>query len=382
MNGPATPSPEAEMRAAELNDAPAITKFLVGLGLAMPEGDAAIRKHWSNLWRDNPALKHHGDKPALGWVLEDAGRIVGFFGNIPQVSYLGGRPVKVSSARAWAVEKEYRDHTPSLCEAFFGQDTADLVLISSANAPAGKRCLEFGGSAMPQPGYDEILYWGLNAPGLIRAGLRKKGHGGVASWFGGILGGIVLNARMRLGGRRPFAALDGIRIIGLDGIDERFDDLWQLKLKQVPDRLLACRNGETLRWYFGLSGRSSETRVICLNRDGRLEGYAVVVREDAPAIGLKRLKIADLFVAGDDPAAVDALLAVSFEYGVARRCHVLEIIGLPENLRRVALKHKPFSRPMAVFPFYFKALNPELVGPLASADGWYVTAFDGDTSLL
>ena len=382
MNGPTTSSPEPEMRAAELNDASAITKFLVGLGLVMPEGDAAIRDHWNGLWRTNPALKVHGSQAALGWVLEDAGRIVGFFGNIPQVSYYGGRPVKVSSARAWAVEKEYRDHTPHLCEAFFGQDTADLVLISSANAPAGKRCLEFGGSAMPQPGYDEILYWGLDASGLIRAGLRKKGHGGVASWVGGVLGGVVLNARTRLSGGRPFAALDGIRVIGLDDIDERFDELWQLKLKEVPDRLLACRDAETLRWYFGLSQRSSETRVISLNRDGRLLGYAVAVREDAPAIGLKRLKIADLFVAGDDPAAVDALLTGAYEYGLSKRCHVLELIGLPENLRRRALKHKPFKRPMAVFPFYFKALNPDLAGPLSSADGWYVTAFDGDTTLL
>ncbi len=382
MNGPATSSPEPEMRAAELNDAPAITKFLVGLGLVMPEGDAAIQGHWNGLWRTNPALKVHGSQAALGWVLEDGGRIVGFFGNIPQVSYFGGRPVKVSSARAWAVEKEYRDHTPRMCEAFFGQDTADLVLISSANAPAGKRCLEFGGSAMPQPGYDEILYWPLDASAFIRAGLRKKGHGGVASWVGGILGGVVLNARMRLSGGRPFAALDGIRVIGLDDIDERFDELWQLKLKQCPDRLLACRNAETLRWYIGLSQQSSETRVISLSRDGRLEGYAVAVREDAPAIGLKRLKIADLFVAGDDPSAVDALLTGAYEYGVFKRCHVLELIGLPENLRRPALKHKPFKRPMAVFPFYFKALNPDLAGPLASADGWYVTAFDGDTTLL
>lgn len=382
MNASVSSSPVPEMRAAEVDDAAAITEFLVGLGLVMPKGDAAIQEHWNSLWRTNPALKIHGDQAALGWVLEDAGRIVGFFGNIPQVSYFEGRAVKVSSARAWAVDKEYRNHTPRLCNAFFGQDNADLVLISSANAPAGKRCLEFGGSAMPQPGYGEILYWVLDASGFLRAGLKKKGHGGAASWFAGILGSVVLNARMRLGGRRPFSALDGVSVIGLDDIDEKFDALWQLKLKECPDRLLACRTAETLRWYFGLSGQSSETRVISLTRDGRLLGYAVVVREDAPTIGLKRLKIADLFVAGDDPTVVDALLTGAYEYGLAKRCHVLEAIGLPETLRSRARHHKPFNRPMAVFPFYFKALNPNLAGPLADASSWYVTAFDGDTALL
>jgi len=37
---------------------------------------------------------------------------------------------------------------------------------------------------------------------------------------------------------------------------------------------------------------------------------------------------------------------------------------------------------MATFPFFYKALRPDLTGPLGGGDGWYVTAFDGDTALL
>ena len=62
--------------------------------------------------------------------------------------------------------------------------------------------------------------------------------------------------------------------------------------------------------------------------------------------------------------------------------HVLEVVGLPQGLRAHVLAHKPYRRPMPVFPFYFKALNPDLAAPLATGDGWYVTAFDGDTALL
>ncbi len=380
---PHTPSSaQASLRDAGPDDAVEITEFLTRLGLVMPDGEAAIRAHWDGLWRTNPALKYHGDDPALGWVLEDDGCIVGFFGNIPQVSYFNGNPVRVSSARAWAVDKAYRSQTPSLCEAFFGQDQADVALISSASAPAGKRCLEFGGSAMPQPGYGDILYWVLDGSGFLRAGLKKKGWGGFASFLGGLLGAVVLNARMRLGGQRPFAPLDDITIKSIGEIDGAFDGLWQRKLKEAPDRLLACRDAQTLRWYFGLSQTSSETRVICFGRGAGLDGYAVVVREDAPAIGLRRLKVADLFVAGDDPAVTDALLTAAYEYGLAKRCHVLEVIGLPEPLRSRTQTHKPFERPMAVFPFYYKALNPEMEDCLNSPDSWYVTAYDGDTALL
>ena len=264
-----TSSSQTALRDATLDDALEITAFLARLGLVMPEGDEAVLDHWTRLWRTNPALKAHGSNPALGWVLEDGGRIVGFFGNIPQVSYFDGRPVRVSSARAWAVDEGFRTETPRLCEAFFGQQDTDLVLISSASEPAGRRCLEFGGSAMPQPDYGEILYWVIDASGFLRAGLKKKGRGGVAAWFGGHLGALALNAQMRLGGRRPYAPLDHIAITSVDEIDEGFDDLWARKLKEYPGRLLACRNAETLQWYFSLSQDSGRTRFICYRPQGR-----------------------------------------------------------------------------------------------------------------
>ena len=373
---------KAQLRKANLGDALAITEFLVQSGLSMPDGKSAIFSHWDALWRHNPALKYHGKYPELGWVLEDTERLVGFFGNIPQVSYFQSAPVLVSSARAWAVDKAYRSQTNQLCKAFFDQSSADVVLISSANAPAGKRCIEFGASAMPQPGYGNVLYWVLNAGAFLRAGLKKRGYGGIAANTGGLLGALALNARMRLGGQRPFSVLDGITIKTINEIDFTFDKLWQKKLKESPDRFLACRNAETLRWYFGLSQSSSKTRIICHNSRVDLDGYAVLVCEDAPAIGLRRLKISDLFVAENDPTVIDALLTAAYEYGLAKNYHVLEVIGLEQSLRTQVLSHKPFTRPMAVFPFYFKALNTNLQGPLSSKDCWSVTAYDGDTTLL
>jgi len=370
------------LRDARPGDALEVTAFLRRLGLVMPGGDEAAIAHWQALWVANPALEVHGEKAALGWILEDADQIVGFFGNIPQVSYFDGRPVKISSARAWAVDKAYRSETPRLCEAFFDQSGADVVLISSASAPARRRCLEFGGARMPQADYDKIIYWVLDANRFIQAGLRKKGQSALSAWIGGMLGGVALNARMRLGGRRPFAPLQDISVLSIDAIDDSFDDLWSRKLMECPGRLLACRNAETLRWYFGLSQNADKSRVLCCRQDGKLQGYAVVVREDSFAIGLKRIKIADVFVAGDDSKVIDALLTAAYEYGLAEHCHVLEVIGLPDNLRRQTRSHKPFERPMPTFPFFFKALSPELTGPLAQDDSWYVTAFDGDTALL
>ncbi|MBO6948082.1 MAG: hypothetical protein JJ855_08895 [Rhodospirillales bacterium] len=370
------------LRAATVDDAPAITDFLAALGLVMPDGPEAVVQHWRGLWVDNPALAHHSKDVALGWVLEGAGEIKGFFGNIPQVSWLNGKPVLISSARAWALDPDYRTETPRLCEAFFGQDNVDVVLISSANPPAGKRCLAFGGSKMPQPDYGDILYWVVDAPGFLKAAFRKKGKGPFAAGMLGLLGSVPLDFSMRLAGRRPYGALDKITPVGIGALDVAFDDLWGRRKQQLSGVMLASRDAATLSWYFSLGAAKDDVRFLRYDDGGELKGYAVLVREDAPAIGLKRMKIADLFIDGDDSKVLKSLLAGAYEYAMAKKCHVLEVIGLPQVLRAEVMKTKPMSRPMATFPFFFKALSPDLKSPLAAPESWYVTAYDGDTSLI
>lgn len=373
---------KGSLRTATVDDAPAITDFLAGLGLVMPDGPEAVIRHWRGLWADNPALEHHADDVALGWVLEDAGAIKGFFGNIPQVSWLDGNPVLISSARAWAVDPAYRTETPRLCEVFFGQENVDVVLISSANPPAGKRCLAFGGARMPQPGYADILYWVVDAPGFLKAAFRKKGKNPFVAGVLGLLGSVPLDFSMRLAGRRPYGALDRVTPVGIGAVDTAFDDLWARRRDQLSEVMLASRDAATLKWYFSLGAAKDEVRFLRYDDGDRLQGYAVLVREDAPAIGLRRMKIADIFIDGDDPKVLKSLLAGAYEYAMAKKCHVLELIGLPEGLRTEVMKTKPMSRPMATFPFFYKSLGADLAARLADPSGWYVTAYDGDTSLI
>ncbi len=373
---------KGQLRPASIDDAENITAFLISLGLVMPAGAEATRSHWQGLWVDNPAIKYH-KTPALGWVLEDDdGAIKGFFGNIPQVSWLGDKPLTVSSARAWAVDPAYRTETPRLCEAFFEQPDVDLVLISSANPPAGKRCLAFGGAKMPQPDYDQILYWVVNASGFLAAAFRKKGRGKFTASMLGLMGSVPLDFNIRVKGRRPYGSLDYLTPVSLSGVDAAFDDLWARKRQQMPGTLLASRDAATLRWYFGLGAGRDDVRFLRYDREGALKGYAVLVREDAPQIGLKRMKIADIFVDEDDPKVMQALLAGAYDYATAKQCHVLELIGLPGKTRAMAMKNKPLSRPMATFPFFYKALNEDVKDTLADPASWCVTAYDGDTSLI
>ncbi|MBL4690942.1 MAG: hypothetical protein JKY68_05700 [Rhodospirillales bacterium] len=381
-----TETAKGTLRAATFDDCIEATALLTRLGLTMPEGDDAIRAYFDSLWRTNPAMHAAKTKPALGWVLENSGEMVGFFGNVPLLYEIDGKPVIVSDASLWGVDENFRSETPRLAEAYFGQTDVDLLLVTTAIKPTRRIFERYGGLPVAQANLDQVLYWVIDGGGFVRAGLRKKGRGGMASFLGGVLGGMALNARLRLLGRRPFASLDGITIIRPEEIDDGFDDLWRRKTREYPGRMLANRSAVALKWHFSVGRFSGQTRVFCLRApagdDGRLKGYAVLVREDAPEIGLKRFKVADIFVADDDPAAVSALLAAAYEYGIAKRCHVLEVVGLPENLRRCVLSHKPLERLMPTFPFYFKALKQDLIAPLSQADGWYVTPYDGDSTLL
>ena len=109
----------------------------------------------------------------------------------------------------------------------------------------------------------------------------------------------------------------------------------------------------------------------------------MIMREDAPSIGLKRLKIIDLFVAGNNEAVIDSLLAAAFETALADGCHVLEMTGLPSALRNhIISHHHPRTRQLATWPAFYKVMKDDLNIPFKDEKSWYVSAYDGDTALF
>lgn len=357
-------------------------QFLIDVGLTLPMDPDAVEAFWAGRGQHNPALKtHDGDVPR-GWVLEDDGKMVGFFGNLPLAGVYKGKPVRIACASAWGIHRDYREHTEDMCRTYFEQKNVDLLMVTSAIKPTARRFEQFDGAPIPQPGLADIPYWIVDAWGFLRAGFRKKGRGKKMAFMLGLFASVPLDFTMRLGGRRPYGSLNHITPVGLDGIDGAFDDLWERKQSELKNRIVAVRDAAALKWCFGLGSTSADTRLIRYDKDGSLRGYVAVVQETVPEIGLKRLKIADVLIENDDPDVTKALFAAAYEYGIAMRCHVVEIIGLPPSLRTLAEKHKPFSRPMATQPFYCKVVNPALKDAALDSDGWYITAFDGDTVIL
>jgi hypothetical protein len=376
------PNKSCVLREAEYEDCETATELLRELGLSLPEGREEINKHWHRLWIDNPALQVEGSSPTRGWVLEDSERMVGFFGNIPLLYDYGGSPIIAADASQWGVEKRYRDETPRLAEAYFTQKNAALLLVTTGIKPTGRIFTRYGALPVPQPGCDQVLHWVIDPRGYIEAGLMKKGINKTVSAMAAFTGAPIARAAIMLSGHCPSGLPKNIDQVRVDQIEDEFDGLWLRKRDEV-DCLMASRTSESLRWHFGTKCMFQRTRLLVSRCHEGLAGYATIMRDDAPNIGLKRLKIIDLFVAGNDEAVIDRLLAAAFEAAHADGCHVLELTSLPSALRHYIISnHHPFSRQMATWPAFYKTMRDDLDAPLRDEKSWYLTAYDGDTALF
>ncbi len=371
------------LRDAQLEDCQRTVTLLVRHGLVVPTEPEAARHQWDWLWRRNPALASGRGTPPLGWVLEHDAEIVGFFGNVPRRYHYDGRDLLACVGTSWAVDPAFRTRARAMCAAFFAQTQADLLLATTANRSVGRIFVKFSAVPMPQNSYQQVLYWVVDGNGFLRSVLRKKDVRPPLATAAGFALAPALGAALALTRRRPGRLRAGLEpeVIPLSQVDEEFDGLWQRKLGEGR-RLYACRTADDLRWHFEPGAEAGTAAVIRCRRRGRLEGYVVVTRSEAPDIGLVRAKVADLIAAHDDGSVVDALLAAGHAWAREQGCHVLEFVGLPVAIRSIAEQSRPFSRMLPTYPFYYKALTAELAAALQSQDAWYPSAYDGDTSLV
>jgi hypothetical protein len=371
------------LRDAQLEDCQRTVTLLLRNGLVVPTEPKAARHQWEWLWRRNPAVASGRWAPPLGWVLECDDQIVGFFGNLPRRYHYDGHDLLACVGTSWALDPAFRARARSMSAAFFDQSQADLLLATTANRSVGRIFAKFSAVPMPQASYQQVLYWIIDTDRFIRSALRKRDVRPPLAAAAGRTLWPALGATLALTRRRPGRRCAGLEpeVIPLSEVDEEFDGLWQRKLRDAR-RLYASRQADDLRWHFEPGTEAGTAAVIRCRRRGRLEGYVVVVRSEAPDIGLVRARVADLIVAHDDGSVIDALLATGHDWALGQGCHVFEIIGLPAPVRAVAEQSRPFSRTLPTYPFYYKALTAELRTALQLEDAWYPTAYDGDTSLV
>lgn len=375
---PLVAAPAANLREAQFSDFDAVAELKRRWGLA-PDS----LENWQRLWRRNPALMNaKADRP-IGWVLESEGRLVGYLGNISQTYYFGGKTLTAVTGSGMVVEPAYRAISLTLIAAFYRQKSVDLFLTTTAIETVGKIARAFRSDPLPQIDYETVLFWVLRSHPFARAVMKRLRLNALLAYAGGVIASPAIGIDRMVSRRSPRSCSKDFRIseICVTEIGDGFQALWTEKLSERA-RLLADRSPATLRWHFNIPGDGATTRVLCCYLDGRLKGYAIVRNDVSERNGLKRSMITDILAGQDEPEVLRVLFAATYEYAKRAGSEILEVLGLPPEVRHVLFESNPYLRKYPACPFFYKAADATLHQTLADGSAWYATPFDGDTTLV
>jgi GNAT superfamily N-acetyltransferase len=368
----------AKVREAVFSDFEAVADLKQRWGLA-----ADSIENWDRLWRHNPALEHAPPSRPIGWVLEADRKIVGYIGNISLLCHYGDKTLNTVTAHGLVVEPAYRGVSVTLNAAFFRQKAVDFYVCTTTIPAVGRISAALKADPLPQDDYWTVLFWVLQPSPFVKLMMKKLEIKSTMASVGGAFGSLAIAADRVLRGRRPRKSSSDFQIteISVAEIGDEFEGLWLDKVRERA-RLLADRSVAALRWHYEIPGDRGTVRVLCCSKNGRLAGYAVVRNEEPDENGLRKSVLADLLAREDDPAVVEALLAAAYAQASQAGSHILEVMGFPENIRRVFAKSRPYQRRYPACPYYYKAADPELHMALSDSAAWYACPFDGDATLI
>ncbi len=361
------------LREATLNDYEAIVALEQANGLK-----PRSREEWSRFWTENPLYPALAGACPIGWVLEDeeTGRIVGTLSNVPLPYTFRGRQILAATGRGWAVDPAYRVFAPLLLDEYIHQN-ADVLLSTTVNGLAEASHTICEQSRVPVGDWARAAFRVTNYNGFAKVALRLKNVPGVLS----PLAAAALWIRDRLGRRAALPANpSGWTVTRSREFTEAFDEFWIDLQKAKAGKLLGVRTQAVLAWHFGAKAKSGGLRVLTANgSDGRMAGYAILVRSDHQESGLKRMRVADFqsLDPGSNPALIQAAVEVCREDGV----HALELVGcgLPAFKEWEAIL--PYRRALPAWCNFFHSNDPALMASLHNPEAWEPSSFDGDSSL-
>jgi hypothetical protein len=318
------------------------------------------REEWMHMWACNPTARRLPHWP-IGWVYVNAhGRLAGYVGNIPLTYEFNGRALLTATARGWSADPEARSRALPLLHQYFRQPAVDLYLNTTVNGFSAGPFAVFESIPAPVGRWDRAAFWvaderGFAAGVVPRAAslLRRPVAVGMALW-----------SRWR---SLPRAA----EVQTCGGFDARFDTFWERLRQARPHVLLGARNRETLSWHFRYALEQGAW-IALLGGAAGMTGYAVFVRRDYQAMGIKRMRLAD-YQSLDCRASLDEVLAWALARCRAEGIHVLEVVG--------GRPRAPFHRKLPHWCFYYKTYDPALGRKLSAPGAWAPSSYDGDASL-
>ena len=374
------------LREAVAGDYVAIAQLKARYGLAADPArlsGADCLAAYRHLFIDNPALADCRGPVTPGWVLQAGDQVVGYLGSIPLIYRRGHDRFLAAAACSFVVHAAHRSSSFLLASAFWRQKNVDLMMSTTANHAAGKVFSAMKCQRIPSDDYDVALFWITGATGFVTAALRKQGLSAPLARAMALPVGPFVAGAERLFGRTPRRNSRELEIdvVSLSDIGDEFDELWERKC--LENRyLLRSRDARSLQWHFARHAANNKSvEILRCRRGGRLVGYAILTSENVEPMGLRRRRLTDLIGENDTPDVLLALLREAYGLASDRGSHLLEVLGFPVAIRDVLARRRPHMRRLPTWSLYWRRASGSALGDVRAED-WYVSALDGDTSLL
>ena len=372
---PAAKSPErgTKLREATLGDYEQIAALESRYGLATES-----LERWHHIWLNNPEHRDLRRCWTMGWVIEDEnGQIVASIGNIPLAYELAGRTILAVSGRSWVADVPYRSKALSLLDRVINQPNVDLYLNNTVNSNSVNAVSVFDCSRVPVGLWDESAFWITNYQGLLGRLLARKTHRLARPLSYPFSAAAFLKDRLTTKGLRA----GDVEVKSVTGFDDRFDDFWTDLKRMNPHVLLAVRSREVLEWHFKYALLDNRLWIATVVDNTRLAAYAIFVRQDSSAFGLRRMRLADFQSLDGSTALLEPLLCWALRKCRNEGIHILQIVGRWLEQGEFIEALAPHRRKLDAWRFIYRANNPSLAATLRDPHTWAPSLFDGDATL-
>jgi hypothetical protein len=336
------------------------------------------RDQWTHLWTNNPAYREIPDWPA-GWVFEtDCGQIVGHIANVPLRYVFGGSMLMAATSGDLVVDAPYRLYAFRLLGHYLSQKNVSLFVDTTATATTSRAHETLHIPRVPAGAWDRSAFWITNYDGFMSSVLAKR-----RTPLRGLLAkaaSVAFRMKDRTARRRLRAwARDNIQYCS--GFDERFDVFWQALQRRRPAVLLAERSRSVLDWHFRHALAAGRAWILTATAGNALTAYSVMIRDDRPAFGLKRMRLVDFQTLEANGAGLAPMIAAAFTRCQAEGIDMLEALGFAHEKKDIIDSLAPHHRSLPAWPYFYKANDGTLGEALRQPAVWDPSGFDGDASL-
>jgi len=367
----------ASIRNAIFSDEYAVHQLCVRNNLVLDE----YQETWDHLWSRN---KYYTKDWEIGWVIEDSKKVVGFIGNIPRAYTFRDKIWIAGIARAFVVDEQYRKYSLQLIIRFIKQNNSDILIFSSANSEAGKVYELMNAEKIPQKEYQKDLFWIISPFNFLVSFFLKRNISTLYSYllsllFAPFLSLLSIYRSSLISLHEKKQKIDNILI---ENLPDEFDIFCNKFRELNSDKFLAMRSTRDIQWQFSKSfAVERRPRIFIIWEDREIKGYAIVTRQDSKKFKLKRLMINDLIVINGRLDLIHSLINKILFYSKNQKVSVVQIVGLPSFIRDKIDSLKPFARRIPYHRFWYYSNNKKLSHDLQLEESWYVSTYDGDSSL-